>query len=226
MSTIDTALIFAAGRGERLHPLTAHTPKPLLMINEMPLIAYHLKKLQQAGFKQVIINHAYLGGQIRRYVGNGSAFNLVVDYLPEPCGGLETGGTLAFLQESLNRQHEFLFTINGDIYTEKTFSNKCPIQENTNGHLILVPKSEYFSSADFGLDNNQIITPEKKYIFSGMAYYRLSALKKLPIARFSIREWLLQQIQHSRLSGELYCGEWQDIGTPERLASLQSPILA
>jgi MurNAc alpha-1-phosphate uridylyltransferase len=226
MRTLDTALIFAAGRGERLYPLTAHTPKPLLTINQEPLIAYHLKKLQLAGFKNVIINHAYLGGQIRRYVGNGSAFNLVVDYLPEPCGGLETGGTLAFLQESLNLQHEFLFTINGDIYTEKSLSNQCPIQQNINGHLILVPKSEYFTTADFGLDNQQLITSEKKFIFSGMAYYRLSALKQLPIARFSIREWLLQQIQNKHLSGELYCGEWQDIGTPERLASLQTPSLA
>lgn len=219
--TFDIALIFAAGRGERLYPLTAHTPKPLVCVRNKPLIAYHLNHLKEAGFQHVIINHAYLGGQIRRYVGNGSSFGLHIEYLYEPPGGLETGGTLSFLQERLNQSHTGLFTLNADIFTDYCFSSSIHLEPNINGHLILVPRSAYFKKGDFGLNGQQQVIPGQEYIFSGLAYYRLSAFKNLPIARISIREWLQQQIGGQQLTGEVYYGSWQDIGTPERLHALE-----
>lgn len=222
MTKLRTALIFAAGRGERLYPLTAHTPKPMICVGNQPLIAYHLQNLQHAGFQHVIINHAYLGEQIRRYVGTGAGFGLHIEYLSEPPGGLETGGTLAFLQERLNQTDDILFTINGDIFTDYIYSSHMDLADNFNGHLILIPRSHYFTKGDFGLDKDHQLISGQQYIFSGLAYYRLSALKGLPITRFSIREWLLSQMKNQQLTGEIYSGHWQDIGTPERLQSLQT----
>jgi MurNAc alpha-1-phosphate uridylyltransferase len=221
---LDTALIFAAGRGERLIPYTLNTPKPMLQIHNKPLLAYHLERLSQAGFKRVIINHAYLGGQIKAYFGQGQGLNLKIEYFAEPPGGLETGGTLAMIVRHFHFTMNSLLTINADIYTAYPFSPKLALEPNKDAHLILVPPPQDLDySADFGLDNlgNVIKTP-KQYIFSGIACYRLTALKQLPIGRYSIRDWLFNCVNEQRLSAEIYLGPWIDIGHPKRLKLAQS----
>jgi MurNAc alpha-1-phosphate uridylyltransferase len=217
-----TALIFAAGRGERLQPLTLNTPKPMLTINEKPILAYHLVKLKQVGFKKVIINHAYLGCKIKHYFGDGSSLGLTIEYFAEPPGGLETGGTIAALIQ-LNKIHtEYLLTINADIFTDYDFKNDVRLDQSANCHLILVPQSKHYSEAKFSLDEKKRIHCQpQQYIFSGIAYYRTKALKVLPLGRYSIRDWLFQQANDQLLTGEIYHGLWEDIGDKQRLQQIQ-----
>jgi MurNAc alpha-1-phosphate uridylyltransferase len=219
---IDTALIFAAGRGERLRPFTLLQPKPMLELASRPLLSFHLESLAQAGFKRVIINHAYLGYKIKHYFGTGTSFNLNLEYLAEPPGGLETGGTLAAIAKWYEIDQKYLLCINGDIFTDYPWSTKLELSDNFHGKLILVPPDEHFDTMDFGLDSNRIIQlHHKKYLFSGIAYYRLSSLKTLNIGRYSIRNWLFQRAQHGELLGDIHNGLWFDIGTKERLLSLR-----
>lgn len=214
---LKTALIFAAGRGERLYPLTKETPKPMLRLGQYPVLEYHLVALKNAGFTNVIINHAYLGYQIKAYFGDGKQFGLNIEYFSEPPGGLETGGTLAALHHLGKLKEEFLLTINADIVTHYSFQNTISLSHDVNGHLILIPQSESYSTPNFGLSQKEKVTlMNKEYIFSGIGFYRVKALEKLAIGRYSIRDWLFQQAQEEKLSGEVFHGSWDDIGSIER----------
>jgi len=218
---LTTALIFSAGRGERLNPLTLSIPKPMLKIENKPLLAYHIEKLARAGFTRIIINHAYLGHMIKQYFKDGQLYNIKIDYFAEPPGGLETGGTLAAITKNLIIDDEYLLCINADIFTDFEFKTNFSLQDNMNAHLILTPSSKYFHQADFGLVKNKLTLNNKKYIYSGIGIYRRQELKQLPIGRFSIREWLIHETQNNRVSGELYNGLWYDIGTLERLKDVE-----
>jgi MurNAc alpha-1-phosphate uridylyltransferase len=224
---LETAIIFAAGRGERLLPLTAHTPKPMLKIKNKPLLAYHLEKLSAEGFKRVIINHAYLGQQIKTYFGSGQGFNFHLDYFSEPPGGLETGGTLAAILHHMQIQDSWLLTLNADVFCDYPLNrDKMLPQANKNGHLIIVPPPKNIPyTLDFGCDEQgQLSLESKAYIFSGIACYRTKALSNLQIGRYSIRHWLFNQIQENKLSGTIYPGLWLDIGDPIRYQLAQSLI--
>lgn len=218
---LTTALIFAAGRGERLRPYTLYQPKPMLEIGNKPLLRFHLEKLAEAGFQRVIINHAYLGYQIKHYFGRGEGLNLSIDYFAEPPGGLETGGTLAAIAKGCHIDNEYLLAINGDIYTDFEYSTTFAMPEEFKAKLILVSAQENFKTKDFGMDKHVIHLQEKNYIFSGIAYYRLAPLKNLKVGRYSIREWLFSQAKKSGLQGEIYNGLWFDVGTKERLLALR-----
>ena len=220
---LKTALIFAAGRGERLCPLTKETPKPMLRLGQHPILEYHLIKLKNEGFTDVIINHAYLGYQIKAYFGDGKSFGLNIEYFSEPPGGLETGGTLAALNYFGKLHEEFLLTINADIVTCFPLHGSISLSKDVNAHLILIPKSEQYPTPNFGISHKEKITNmNKKYIFSGIAFYRVKALEELPIGRYSIRDWLFQQAQEEKLSGEVFYGSWDDIGSIERFKCIQN----
>lgn len=222
---MKTAMILAAGRGERLKPLTNVLPKALCLLKGKALIEYHLLKLKAAGFERVLINHAHLGGQIRQQLGNGSAWNLDLQYLPEPPGGLETGGgiynALPFLGSS-----PFL-VINADVFIDLDLSQFNFPPEAKLGHLLLVKAPALDYSADFGLDQAGW-TQEKKqgwasldkrlYTFSGLAYYHPAFFAKAKPGRYSVRSLLYENILAQRISAEVYEGTWVDIGSPARLA--------
>ncbi len=214
---IKSAIIFAAGRGERLMPYTKDTPKPMLKVGYQPLLELLIQKLKNGGIENIIINHAYLGYKIRQYFGNGQAFGLNIEYQPEPPGGLETGGTLAFLQATLHQQQETLLAINGDIYTDYQPNLRFEFSPNTNGHLILIPTQQDLPPGNFGLNsqNQKIIFNQKDFIFSGICFYKTAALKNLTPGRYSIRDWLFAQAQKGQLTGEVHHGIWQDIGSPD-----------
>lgn len=222
---IKTALIFAAGRGERMMPYTQHTPKPLLYIQTKPLLAYHLYHLAEVGIQQVIINHAYLGSQIRQYVGNGQAFGLQVEYLPEPPGGLETAGTLSFISKAKHINEDILLSINADIFTNYRANPFLKLDKDIDAHLVLIPKQKHLPPANFGLSlkDNRVLTSPKTFIFSGISYYRMKALEKLSIGRYSIRDWLYFKAQQQRLSGEVFSGSWYDVGHPQIFQQLNRP---
>lgn len=221
---LDTALIFAAGRGQRLMPLTANLPKPMLCLQGKPLLAYHLENLAQQGFKRVIINHAYLGDKIKAYLGTGPHFGLTLEYFAEPPGGLETGGTLAAIMRCCSLTSTLLLTVNGDIITDYRFNPKLQLEDKANAHLILIPASTALDNRpDFYLNPQGIIALQPKtLIFSGIAYYRCAALHQLPLGRYSIRDWLFSQSKQQQLCGELFQGRWLDIGSPKRWQDAQT----
>lgn len=216
---IQTAMILAAGRGERLKPLTDSLPKALCTVHDVPLIEHHVMNLAQAGVKRVIINHAYLGGQIRQHLGHGERFRIDIIYAPEPPGGLETGGGIVNALPLLG-EAPFL-TVNADIFTDFDFASiKLPM--NSSAHLILVNKPIYSKKGDFGLTKqHQLDNHNQQYTFSGIACYHPHLFKNNKPGRYSVTPILRQLAQDKQATGELYTGTWFDIGTIERLAQAQ-----
>lgn len=212
---MKTAMILAAGRGERLRPLTASRPKALCLVNHIPLIDYHVANLAKAGFDHVVINLAYLGGQIRQHLGNGARWGLCIDYSPEPPGGLETGGGIVNALTLLGAQ-PFL-TVNADIFTDYPFGS-FQLPDTSMAHLVLVKKPSYFHQGDFGLINhNQLANTPKLYTFTGIAAYRPAFFANMKQGRYSVSPIIRERTVDGLITAECYQGQWLDIGSPERL---------
>lgn len=214
------AMILAAGKGERMSPLTNKIPKPLLEILGRPLIAWHLEKLAKAHFKEIVINHAYLGEMIESYVGDGSKWGLKVDYSREG-NPLETAGGIKRALPLLG--NEPFLAINADVFTDLDYS----ILKNRNlndfqGHLVMVENPAHHPYGDFVLNNNQIeLEGENKLTFSGIAIYQPEIFKEIniePVAKLA--PILKKLIDRGCISGEKYHGLWFDIGTPVRLEEI------
>ncbi len=211
------AMILAAGRGERMRPLTDHIPKPLLEVAGKPLIIWHLEKLAKANFEEVIINHAHLGGMIEAYVGDGSRWNLKVTYSREG-SPLETAGGIKKALPLIGDQ-PFL-VVNADIYTDFNFATiKNRNLNDCKGHLVMVKNPKQHPDGDFFLQNNQIEREGKERLtFSGIAVYQPKIFEDIniePVAKLA--PILKKLIDAECISGEAYQGLWFDIGTPERL---------
>jgi len=212
---IKTAMILAAGRGERLKPLTDRQPKALCRVGDMPLIEYHLANLAKAGFKRVIINHAYLGGKIRQQLGQGARWGVEICYSPEPPGGLETGGGIVNALSLLGK--EPFLTVNADIFTDYDFTT-VSLPAHSLAHLVLVNKPAYTSTGDFGLSAvNKLDNTSKSYVFSGIACFKPAVFNQLNPGRYSITPLLRELACKNLATGELYQGKWMDIGSLERL---------
>jgi MurNAc alpha-1-phosphate uridylyltransferase len=210
-------MILAAGRGERMRPLTDHIPKPLLEVAGKPLIIWHLEKLAKANFEEVIINHAHLGGMIEAYVGDGSRWNLKVTYSREG-SPLETAGGIKKALPLIGDQ-PFL-VVNADIYTDFNFATiKNRNLNDCKGHLVMVKNPKQHPDGDFFLQNNQIEREGKERLtFSGIAVYQPKIFEDInlePVAKLA--PILKKLIDAECISGEAYQGLWFDIGTPERL---------
>lgn len=214
------ALIFAAGRGERLRPLTQKIPKALCPLGGIPIIEYTLQALAKAGIQTVWINHAYLGDQIKRHVGHGARFGLNIHYLAEPPGGLETGGTLIYLQQYLDDAP--FIALNADVYTDYPLETLPPPQ--AYAHLVLVPCSPLQKQGDFGLSPLGQVIQQPRYLFSGIASYQASIFKTMTLQRTSITPFLRTWINEGRVSGEVYQGTWHDIGSRAQLTQAESDL--
>ena len=215
MFNMKIAMIFAAGRGERLRPITDVTPKAMCKINNIPLIEYHVKNLSKAGFERIVINHAHLGGKIRQYLGNGERFGVEICYSPEPPGALETLGGIINALPLLG--NDSFVTVNADIFTDYNFA-KLKLPAKSLAHLVLVEKPSYSQSGDFGLTKSSYIDNLKKtYTFSGIACYRQELFQNIKFCRSSITPLLRQLALNNEATGEIYKGKWFDIGTKERL---------
>ena len=211
------AMILAAGRGERMRPLTDHIPKPLLEVAGKPLIIWHLEKLAKANFEEVIINHAHLGEMIETYVGDGSRWNLKITYSREG-SPLETAGGIKKALPLIGDQ-PFL-VVNADIYTDFNFATiKNRNLNDCKGHLVMVKNPKQHPDGDFFLQNNQIEREGKERLtFSGIAIYQPKIFEDIniePVAKLA--PILKKLIDAECISGEVYQGLWFDIGTPERL---------
>jgi len=217
------AMILAAGRGERMRPLTDYTPKPLLQVGGKPLIVWHLERLAQAGFKDVVINHAHLGAQIELALGDGSQWGLHIQYSPE-ITALETAGGIANALHLLGGA-PFL-VVNGDVYTNMDFS-RIKLANGQLAHLVLIDNPPQHSQGDFFFEDGKI-KPDGtvKLTFSGVGVYHpdlFADIKRGDPAKLA--PLLRQAIVEGRLTAEYFQGVWHDIGTPERLAALNQQLL-
>ncbi len=215
------AMILAAGRGERMRPLTDHTPKPLLSAAGKPLIVYTIEQLVAAGYHEIIINHAHLGQQIEQSLGNGNQFGAEIRYSPEGNQALETAGGIINALPLLN--NEVFLVVNGDIATDLPFS-ELKTQPVDLAHLVLVKNPVHNPNGDFGLESTGSIsdTLTKKFTFSGIGLYHPELFRRFPNGIRKLLPVLMQGIAEQRVSGQLYSGFWMDIGTPQRLQELDS----
>jgi MurNAc alpha-1-phosphate uridylyltransferase len=219
-------MILAAGRGERLRPLTDSTPKPLLQAGKLKLIEYHLLALAAAGIARVVINLSHLGQQIQDYLGDGSAYGIDIIYSPEPLGALETAGGIRHALELLNAE-QFL-VVNGDIFCDISF-NLQPLNNDVSMHLIMVPNPVHHPDGDFFLDQstNPAHLRKKKHdspgvTFSGVGLYHQSVFAPLPDRAQALAPVILQHIEKSSVTAQLHQGQWLDVGTLDRLEQARS----
>ena len=212
-------MILAAGRGERLRPLTDSIPKALVEVRGQSLLERHLDKIRDAGIIDVVINLGWKGEQIRERLGSGSRFGLNIEFSDEGDNVLETGGGVYKALHLLG--DEPFLVVNADICSDMTIPD-IDLPEPDLGHLILVPSPAYRDGGDFELVDGKIQNGEAPSLtFSGVAQYRPAIFDECEQGRFSIVPLLRKAADAGRLSGSLYEGFWADVGTPERLAALQ-----
>ncbi|WP_298623424.1 N-acetylmuramate alpha-1-phosphate uridylyltransferase MurU [uncultured Legionella sp.] len=218
---MKVAMILAAGRGERLKPLTDQLPKALCRVKGKPLIEHHVINLAKAGFETLIINHAYLGGQIRQFLGNGQRYGVHIHYSPEPPGGLETGGGIVKALPLLG--DEPFLTVNADIYTDYDFS-QFELKLIDSVHLVLINKNPALNHhGDFSLINQkQLSNANPKYTFAGIAGYHPQVFEQCRQGRYSVAPLIRDLTSKNRATGSLYQGTWFDIGSIERLNAANS----
>ena len=213
------AMILAAGRGERMRPLTDKTPKPLLKVAGQCLIEYHIKHLVAAGFTEIVINHAYLGEQIEQTLGDGQRYGAKLHYSAEGIA-LETGGGI-FKALPLLGNAPFL-VINGDVWCDYPFNQLRNILTTELVHLILVNNPEHNPKGDFCLVNNRVNNEsEPRLTYSGIGVYHPDFFKDCKAGRFQLAPLLINAMKTGQVSGEHYKEQWIDIGTPERLEHLE-----
>jgi MurNAc alpha-1-phosphate uridylyltransferase len=214
------AMILAAGRGERLRPLTDHKPKPLLEVRGQALIVWHLQALARAGVREVVINLSWLGEQIRAALGGGERFGLQLRYSQEPAGALEAGGGM-FQALPMLGPGPFIL-VNGDIYTDFDFA-KLAIAPQSLAHLVLVPNPAQHPRGDFSLQQGNIGEQDQpRFTYAGIGVYRPELFAGCEAGRFPLLPLLRKAIGAQRLQGERYLGQWTDVGTVERLALLNA----
>lgn len=214
-------MILAAGRGERMRPLTDTTPKPLLKVAGKMLIEYHLEKLKTAQITEVIINHAWLGEKIEQALGDGSRYGLKIHYSAETQALETAGGILNALPLLQVGDNETFLVINGDIFCDFDFST-LPSSISGLAHLILVNNPPQHSEGDFSLLPTGKVeqSGENKLTFSGIGIYHHDLFNNYPQGKLALAPVLRKAMDHKQVTGQHYEGIWHDIGTPERLNEL------
>lgn len=236
------AMILAAGKGERMRPLTLERPKPLLEVGGRPLIEHHLQGLAVAGFSEVVVNLSWLGEQIPAALGDGARFGLALSYSAEGPAPLETGGGIfRALAQLCPRGVEPFLVLNGDVWMDypyaalrEKFSNGLPGRDQA--HLVLVPNPDHNPKGDFAYDSGRMVEPVPgmradtevaallrslpRYTFSGLGVYHPSLFNGCSDGVFKLAPLLRSAAVNGRVGAEIHRGDWQDIGTPERLAAL------
>ena len=210
------AMILSAGRGERMRPLTDHTPKPLLQVAGQSLIEYTIDNLVSAGFTDIVINIAHLGEQIKQTLGSGQQLGAHICYSDEGSQRLETGGGI-YKALPLLGENPFL-VVNGDVATDYDFS-QLPRQPPGLAHLVLVPNPAHHPQGDFALERSQVIRglDDPRLTYSGIGIYRPELFDHCQAGQFPLAPLLKQAIDNESVTGVLFSGFWMDIGTPERL---------
>ena len=217
------AMILAAGRGERMRPLTDSTPKPLLRIGGQMLIEHHVHALARAGFSELVINHAHLGELIVSALGDGSAYGVSIQYSPEPEAALETGGGI-FNALPLLGEAPFL-VVNADIWTDFDFAG-LPRDINGMAHLVMVDNPPHHPGGDFSLSEGRLSRQGPAMLtFSGIGVYRPELFAGCSPGAFPLAPLLRTAMDKGQVTGEHFTGNWFDIGTPQRLAAVNEVVI-
>jgi MurNAc alpha-1-phosphate uridylyltransferase len=229
------ALIFAAGKGERMRPLTDRTPKPLLTVGGKPLIVWHVEKFAALGVRDIVVNTSWLAEQFQPALGDGTRWGVRLHYSYEGPEPLETGGGMLKALDILGAQ-AFL-AVNGDIWTDYDFA-KLPGEPDALAHLVLVNNPPQHPRGDFSLagDGRVLADGDSRLTFAGIGVYRPSLLDdwksvigntlgadQIP-PRFKLAPLLSAAMDRGLISGEHHRGSWTDVGTPERLAALDASL--
>lgn len=216
------AMVLAAGRGERMRPLTDRVPKPLLPVGGRPLVAHHLVALAQAGYREVVMNCAWLGDELRAGLGDGREWGVNITYSPEPWPALDTGGGI-FQALPLLGPEPFLL-VNGDTWFDLPLASLA-LPAGMLGDLVLVPNPEHNPAGDFGLVDGRVLPDATvRYTYSGLAILAPALFADCRPGRFPLAPLLRVAAGEGRLSGRLHDGFWTDVGTPERLYALRARL--
>ena len=216
------SMILAAGRGERMRPLTDRCPKPLLQVAGKTLIEYHIEKLAATGFNHLIINLAYRGSQIRQALGCGDRWGIQIEYAEEGKHALETGGGIHHALPLLG-DDPFL-VVNGDIWSDYDFRNMS-LREGDLAHLVLVNNPSHHPEGDFALEQGRVHAEGlPRYTFSGIGVYHPTLFQDQQSGAFPLAPLLRECMAKGLVSGELFTGRWTDVGTPERLQVLNQEL--
>lgn len=216
------AMILAAGRGERLRPLTDTLPKPLLAVGKHCLIEWHILRLRDAGITDIVINLSYLGDKIREHLKGGQRYGVNIVYSEEPYPALETGGGIFNALPLLG--DEAFIVVNGDIWTDYPFEQLT--DSSLFAHLILVNNPVQHPEGDFVLQGSQVLAEGEglRYTYSGIAIFNPALFSDCTAGRFPLAPILREAMNHAQVSGALYQGVWHDIGTPQRLQTIREHV--
>lgn len=216
-------LILAAGRGERMRPLTDRTPKPLLEVGGTTLIERQVTHLVAAGHRRLVVNLAHLGEQIAEKLGDGSRYGARIAYSPEPPGALDTGGGI--VQALAHLDGDCFAVVNADIWTDFPYAT-MPAEPRGSAWLVLVDNPPHHPAGDFALEDETVRpkdeTPRNTLTFAGIGVYRRSLFAGRPRGSYPLLPILLQAVFRGDAGGFHYRGAWTDVGTPERLEALRA----
>jgi MurNAc alpha-1-phosphate uridylyltransferase len=218
------AMLLAAGRGERMRPITDSLPKPLVPVAGKPLIDWHLGALARAGFREVVVNTSWLAPQLHAALGDGSAWGVSISWSDEGPVPLETGGGILRAVPLLG-PGPFL-VVNADIWTDIDFA-ALSLEDGAHAHLVLVPNPPHNVRGDFGLDGDLVVSRDTdRFTYSGVGMFRREFFDGASGERFPLLPLLNRAIAARHVRGELHRGAWSDVGTPERLAALDARLRA
>jgi N-acetyl-alpha-D-muramate 1-phosphate uridylyltransferase len=214
-------MLLAAGRGERLRPITDTLPKPLAQVAGKALIVYHLEALARANVREVVINLSWLGEQIRAALGDGGRYGVQIAYSEEGPVPLEAGGGIHRALPLLGAG-PFL-VVNSDVWTDMDFSRVLTLDESADARLMLAPNPPHHPRGDFGLQGDFVVERQTdRFTYTGVGIYRPELFQGCAPGKFPLLPLLQRAIAARRLRGEVYRGEWLDIGSPDRLAALDA----
>lgn len=217
-------MILAAGRGDRMRPLTDHTPKPLLPVAGKPLIVWHLEHLRDAGFADIVINTGWLGEQIPAFLGNGQTFGVNLHFSNEGWPAYETAGGIATALPLLGDEPFLL--VNGDVYCDYPFFHlKQVLLPGDDAHIVLVDNPVHHPNGDFGLQQGRVIEQGQRLTYSGIGVFHPRLFAQItPRRPAKLAPLLCNAIANNTLSGEHASSIWVDVGTPERLSQLEAQL--
>lgn len=218
-------MILAAGRGNRLRPLTDHIPKPLVPVGGKPLIEYHLERLAAAGVRDLIVNLGYRGEQIRQALGNGARWQVNIEYSDEGDPPLETGGGIKAALPQLGVAPFLL--VNADVFTDFDFVRllRLALPADQLAHLVMVPNPVENPAGDFVLQEGRLLSQgQPRLTYAGIAVIRPALVQSVEERRFPLAPLLRQAMDTGRVTGECHEGLWNDVGTPVRLAELEARL--
>ena len=222
---ITSSIVLAAGRGQRLSPITDLTPKPLLKVGKDSLIRKHLNALVKAGMQKIVVNVSHLGDQIINELSDIKYTNVNISFSQEPSGALETGGGIFNALKHID--DETFLVVNSDIYTDFDFKS---LHSTIDGlaHLILVPNPDHKTNGDFFLDRNKIVnssaTVKEKNTYSGIGILKKSLFDNEIPGHFPLAPLLKRAANNGQVTGEIYVGQWIDVGTIERLILARNQV--